>query len=380
MLRAAILQNLMQMPVTNFPVTSAYFTLDHLAGNRKNHLVEIKQQIRYKKETTYFKQLSEAERQSVLHDFDKITEFYSEGLDPAQAVSAICFASHGAGLWQTITLKRALKSNELVIQLKPYVRPLFTFFSTNPTYALILIDRTKARIFKSSLGEFSELFAVSDNAPESIKVGGFRGRQERRVERNIHEAVIQHYKQIAQKTFDYYKQYNFDWIILGGRRESINEFLRYLHTYPAQKIVGYLEIEPAAPLTEVLNKAQELEAQARATYEHKVLTELETKRQQGLVLEGIQAVLPKLLDGWLDALYIQENFTIKGTFCRQCNYLGLTANSACPVHGANLERTNDLIEHMLYLASQSGVGVKIIESDLTSQGNIIGILRFALGS
>lgn len=380
MLRAEILQNLMKIEKSTFPVTSAYFMLDHLAGNRKNHLVELKKQIRYKKETTYFRQLPEIERESVLHDFERLIEFYSEGLDPAEAVSGICFASHGSGLWQTITLKRPFTSNQLVVQPLPYIRPLIHFFSVHPTYIVVLIDRTKARIFESVLGEFKELFAVAENAPESIKVGGFRGRQERRVERNIHEGVIQHYKQIAQKTFEFYQQRRFNWIILGGRRESMNEFMRYLHAYPASKIAGYLEIEPAAPLNEVLNKVQELELQARSTYEHRLFEDLTLKRQKGLVIDGIQAIIPKLSDGWLETLYIQENYSIKGVFCRECGYLGLSPAEQCPIHGANLERTNDLIEHLLHRALRSGVGIEFIASDMEMMGNISGVLRFTLGS
>ncbi len=379
MLEAKILQNLVSIEKSTFPVTSAYFMLDHLAGNRKHHIIELKKQIRYKKETTYFKQLTEAEQSSVLADFEKIIGFYSEGIDPAETVSAICFSSHGSGFWQTITLKRPLKYNELVIQPLPYIRPLVTFFSLHSNYGVVLIDRTKARIFKSTLGEFRELFAVNENAPESIKVGGFKGRQERRVERNIHEAILQHYKQIAQKVFEFYQQSNFEWLILGGRRESMNEFVRYLHAYPASKIAGYLEIEPAAPLSEVLEKVKELEVQARATYENKLFDDLLAKQQKGLVLDGIQAIVPKLLDNWLETLYIQENFHIKGVFCRYCDFLGLTPEAKCPIHGSPLERTNDLVEQILHRALKSGTNVNFIEGEMDKYGGIAALLRFALG-
>jgi adenine-specific DNA methylase len=57
MIREQILKDLARFPQNDYPVTSAYFTLDNIAGNRKSHIVEIKKQIRYKKEKTYFQQL-----------------------------------------------------------------------------------------------------------------------------------------------------------------------------------------------------------------------------------------------------------------------------------------------------------------------------------
>jgi peptide subunit release factor 1 (eRF1) len=106
-------------------------------------------------------------------------------------------------------------------------------FSHYRSYAVILIDRMKARIFESRLGEFKEHFHVEDNAPEQVKVGGFKGRQERKVERNIHEGTIQHYKEVAQVAFDLFQKYKFHWVILGGRKDVLSEFTRYLHTYSA---------------------------------------------------------------------------------------------------------------------------------------------------
>lgn len=380
MVKNEVLQNLLKLEKGNFPVTSAYFMLDHQAGSRKTHLVELKNQIRYKKETSYFKELSDEARDSVLKDFEKIVAFYEEGVDPAQAVSAICFSSSGAGLWQTIIFKRPIGVNELVIQPLPYIRPLVKYFSRHRSYAAILIDKTKARIFRSSWGEFIELFSVTDNAPESIKVGGFKGRQERRVERNIHEWVIQHYKEIAQKTFEYYQQYNFEWLIIGGRRESINEFVKYLHTYPASKVAGYVEVEPSAPLTEVLEKVKELEYQALANNEHKLFEELEEKRQRGLILEGIKGVLQKFLDGWIETLYIQEDFVLKGAYCKVCGYLSLVPESGCPEHGKSMERTNDLIENILHRALKSSVNIRFVSSPMPQYDNIVGVLRFPLGA
>ncbi|MFH1214304.1 MAG: hypothetical protein V1681_09450 [Candidatus Neomarinimicrobiota bacterium] len=379
MIREQVLKDLIHFPQNDFPVTSAYFTLDNVAGNRKSHIVEIKKQIRYKKEKTYFQQLSPVEQESVLSDFDRILRWYGEELNPAESISSICFSSSGANLWQTINFKRPLPQNTLVIQPTPYIRPYTMLFSHYRNYAVVLIDRSKARIFESRLGEFKEHFYIEDNSPESVKVGGFKGRQERKVERNIHQAVIQHYKEVAQVAFDLFQKYKFHWVILGGRKESLTEFTKYLHTYLTSRIAGQMEIEPSASLNDVLKKIEATEEKARLDYENTLIMDLQEKKSAAQAVEGIQAVVPKILDNWVDTLIIQENFMTKGVFCRDCGYLGLNPVNSCPSQCGPLERTNDLVEQLLHRALLQGVNLQFVTSSMEKQGGIAATLRFPIG-
>jgi len=379
MIRTKILKDLVQHPGYAFPVTSAYFTFDYVAGNRKHHLVEIKKQIRYKKDTTYFKQLNPAEQDSVLRDFDKILAWYSDGLNPAEASSSICFTSSGAGLWQTLNFKRPLAVEDLVIQPLPYIRPLVTMFSVHRAYIVVLIDKIKARVFASRLGEFTELYHIEDNAPGSIKVGGFGGRQERRVERNIHQAVIQHYKMVAQKILEIDQKNGFEWIVLGGRKDVIAEFSKYLHTYVKAKVSGQVETEPNAPLSEVLEKVKTLENQTRGFYEQRLLQDFTEKKVGGRAVDGLPAVLTKIQENSVGSLLVQEDFKIKGVFCRQCHFLAINPAAGCP-HGCGLlERTNDLVEQILHLALRQGVVVQVVKNAMEAEGKIAALLRFPIG-
>lgn len=379
MIREQVLKDLVRLPQNEFPVTSAYFTLDNIAGNRKSHIVEIKKQIRYKKEKTYYQQLTPEEQNSVLSDFDRILHWYGEELNPAESISSICFSASGSNFWHTINFKRPLPQNTLVIQPHPYIRPYTMLFSRYRNYAVVLIDRTKARIFESRLGEFKELFFIEDNAPESVKVGGFKGRQERKVERNIHQGVIQHYKEVAQVAFDLYQKYKFHWIILGGRKEILAEFHKYLHAYLTSRIAGQVEVEPVAPLTDVLKKIEMTEEKARHDYEQILLKNLLDKKSVGQAVDGIQAVLDKILDNWVDSLIIQENYFTKGLFCRNCGFLSLKSLETCPAGCGNLERTNDLVEQLVHRALRQGVDLQFVSSNMENQAGIAATLRFPIG-
>ena len=377
MIKGKVLQDLVSVKRTDLPITSAYFSVGSQTANRKSHLVELKKLIRYKNSTTYFKQLSEAEQASVERDFDRLLEWYGSGLDTTKYTSSICFSSSAAGVWKTIDLKRPLQ-NELVIQPLPYIRPLVNLFSMHRNYGLVLVDRSKARILESRLGVYKEHFFIEDNAPESVKVGGFKGREERKVERNIHHGVVQHYKDTAQKLFDLNKEFKFNWIIIGGRKDTIAEFQKYLHDYVASKVQGKIEVEPSAPLNEVLEKVRLTEDLARENFEKVLLEDFEQKRQNQQGCEGMVAVLEAIRKNLIQTLIIQENFIQKGVFSRSSNYVGLSLSDHSTEEQGQLERTNDVIEHLVHIALAQSTNVEFVHKDISKYGEVAAILRYPM--
>lgn len=377
MIEEKMLKDLFKYKKRGFPVTSAYVSTANRSGSRRSHIVELKKMMRYKKSKTYFKQLPEPEQNSVLLDFDRILHWVTEEFDSSKYYSTICFSSHGSGLWQTINLKQPLE-NELFISPKPYIRPLTILSSVHRNYAIVLIDRAKARIFEHRLGEYIEHFYITDNSPELVKVGGFKGRQERKVERNIHQAVMRHYKQVAHELFSLNQKYLFNWIIIGGRKEAINEFQKHLHDYVASKVHGMVLVEPSAPLTEVLDCIKITESKAHQEYEKKLLLKLNDKIQVAQGVEGIHAILQTIRKNLIETFIIHENYKCKGVFCRNCDYLDLNPGGQCYECGGPLERTNDLVEHLLHVALSHGVIIEHVKRSMTKYGEIAAILRYPL--
>lgn len=372
-----ILKKLVEFDRNNFPVTSAYFTADNSTGERKSHIAKLKSVIKYKKNTTYFKQLSEDEQKSVLADFDKILKWYNEGFDSMKFRSSICFSSAGAGLWETINTKYNLE-DELVVQSEPYIRPLYMFQSSHRGYAIILVDKAKARIIESRHGEYIEHLNIKDIVPDNINVGGFQGTEERKVDRKMQQAVAKHYKTVAQKVFELTQELKFNWLIIGGRKEAIGEFEKYLHDHLISKIQGRVEIEPSAPINVVLKRVEETEEKACEEFEKELIEKLEESipANQGVV--GIDAAVKAVENNIAQTLLIKKNFIRKGVFCRRCNYIGLKPKFMCPICGEHLERTNDIVEQMLHIAHSQGVNVEYINNSLSDSWDIAAVLRYPL--
>ncbi len=377
MLKNNMVKKLVDFKPKDFPITSAYLTVSNASGDWKRHLVELKKMIRYKKNTTYFKQLSDKEQASVLADFDKIQQWFSEGFDTSQYSSGIVFSCQGADFWEHINLKHALE-NELVVQPKPFIRPLTAIFSDFRNYAVVLVDKAKARVFECHFGEYTEQLNIEHDNIESINVGGFGGTEERRVERSVRQDIIQHYKDVAKFVFKLNQEKDFKWMVIGGRRETIKEFEDYLHDYVVSKVTDRIVIGPAAPLNDMLKKVRETEKKARQTFEDKLLAEYHEQEQKSLGVSGIRAAIRALRKSQIQTLLIEEGYKIKGVFCRHDDCIDTEIKAKCPLCDTPLERTNDLIENMLHIALSQSVDIQYISQPMREYGHIAAILRYPM--
>src|SRR6056297_586718 len=357
MIDEKLLSKLVDYDKNNYPVTSTYLSTSDDLGERKKHLVELKKLIQYKKDTTYFKELSDKEKASVLEDFDKIYKWFSESFDTQSFRSGIIFSSSKNDLWETVNLKIPVK-NEFTIQHKPYIRPLAAMLSDYKKYAVVLIDKAKTKIFENHFGEYIEHYHEKSDDLEEVKVGGFKGREERKYERHQHEAIVKHYKKAADKIFNLDKKFDFHWIVLGGRKEATSEFKEYLHNYIKDKLIGSIKIDPMADLEDVLKKVEETEHKARKEYEAKLLEKYNFQKEKGTGIEGFNEIFTAIQKGQIDTLMISEDLEQKGVFCRHDNYLNTNVKEECPLCGSKLERTKDVVEHLIEKALNQSTKVQ----------------------
>ncbi|MCF7886482.1 MAG: hypothetical protein K9M80_08305 [Candidatus Marinimicrobia bacterium] len=378
MIDEKLLSKLVDYDKNNYPVTSTYLSTSEDLGDRRKHLVKLKELMQYKKDTTYFKELSEKEQDSVIEDFNKIYAWFNESFDSQNFRSGIIFSSSKNNLWETVNLKIPVK-NEITVQHKPYIRPLASMLSDHKKYAVILIDKAKTRIFENHFGEYNELYNEKRDDLEEVKVGGFKGREERKYERHQHEAITKHYKSAADKMFTLDQKHNFHWVILGGRKEATSEFKKYLHNYVKDKVIGSIKVDPMADLNDVLDKVKKMEKEARKKYEKKLLESFKYKKEKGIAVEGFDDIFDAILKGQIETLMIPEGLEHKGVFCRHDNYLNIEVEESCPLCGSKLERTKDVVEHLIEKAMNQSTKVQLMDMELDVEDKIAATLRYPNG-
>jgi len=377
MIEKRMVSELTNYKESSSPVTTAYITVDNNAENRGKHIVELKKMIQYKKNTSYFKELNEIEQTSVIKDFDKILEWVKNNFDSKEYNSAIIFSSEETGYWKTIVLKQKME-NQIEIHSKPYIRPLTTLFDDSRRYAVVLVDKIKGRIFESNYGEFSEVLNVKEEDVETTKPGGFHGMEERKNERSNRKFILEHYRKISDEIMKLDQVKNYNWIIIGGRKESVKEFEDQLHNYVKVKVSGTLFVEPSANIKEVLEEIQKTEKQSRVGFEQKYAEKLNDKKQQQLAAEGINEIIKAVKAQQIDTLFIKENFKIKGKYCKNDHFITTGNIDNCSECGSSLERTDDLIEHILHMTLQQSSKIKYVNGTFDEHGKIAAYLRYPL--
>jgi len=370
-----LLSNLNDYQKNNYPVTSSYMTIPNDLGEKKKHLVKLKEKIKYKKSTSYFKELPENEKESVLEDFEKIHDWYNESFENQHYKSGLVFSSSKNGLWETVNLKVPV-DNELSIQHKPYIRPLAKMLSDYKNFAVVLIDKAKTRIIENRFGEYVEHINEEYENIEDIKVGGFQGREERKHERHQHKEVVNHFKEAAQKIFEFDKQKNFHWIILGGRKEATSEFKNYLHNYVKKKVIGSVKLETSASINKIVDKITDLVEKARHEYEDKLINKFHEQNQKGKGASGFEEIFEAIRQGRIDHLLIPEQLRQKGVYCRYDNYLNTEVKEECPLCGNKLERTGDVVEHLIEKALNQSSNIHLIDKPLEGEDKIAATLRY----
>ena len=115
--------------------------------------------------------------------------------------------------------------NEVVVNHTPHVRPLESLLQAYERFAVMLVDRQRARLFRFELGELTEHTEVFDAVPRSDDQAGHpaRGSRGAAVQRHSDEVAHRHLKHAAEVSFAELQQRPVDHLILGGPHEVVVE-------------------------------------------------------------------------------------------------------------------------------------------------------------
>ncbi|MFQ6617559.1 MAG: hypothetical protein ACE5QV_02615 [Fidelibacterota bacterium] len=373
------LSELARYEVQEYPVTSLYLNVNSESIKPKTYITNLKDLIKIKRNKSYFSRLTISRRKSVEMDFKRLQKFISEEYDDRDKRGIAVFTCYKKGLWKVFYLPVPV-GNELIVNHNPYIKPLSSILSEYRNYAVVLVDRAKARIFEVKMNRFEDYFHIVDDVPDQVKESGWGGYKERRIERHIMQHVTDHLKKVGTKLMELFKEREFNWLIIGGRREIISTFENLLHSYLKERIIGRIVVEPDAPIEDVFEKVRKLEIEARIIYERRLVKNLiDRVHDSRKAVDGILACLNFLYQGQVDTLVIKKGYGKKGVSCIKCGYLGLEISDRCPICGSNsLEKVPDVVDEAITLAYRQGCKVEHVTVNMSSLANIAAFLRYSI--
>lgn len=393
------IDDLLEFKSDRYPVTSLYLKLGPEERKNFQYKITLKNLIKEQKDKLNEKNYTNEAIQSVETDLEKLTDYF-ENPDNLTACRGIAvFSSAGERLWEVFKLPYVYR-DRLIVNSSPLVRQLITINNEFGITVIVAIDRKKARFFNISLDgakEVSDYFYPEATRGTRFKTqeGGFKqkvspttgggevphGLGEYGFQRMIENELHQHFKYVAEKLFDYYKENKFDRLIIGGFDQVLDDFSNHLHTYLKEKSLGTISIDVnMAKPDELVEKALDFLETKERENEKKLIREFEEKSPLGLAVNNLPSTLKSLMMGQVRILLVLEEFRHSGYRCPDSGILVLEErDDICP-EGKTPLPVADVVDDAIEEALAQSAEVTIIHDDEAKKkiDGIAAILRFKL--
>lgn len=361
-------------------VVSAYLLVDGGRVTKKEYLSELNSMIAKTKENIEAASgFDKSKQKRIFNTLEKIKSFVGDSFKNENEKTLLIYAGTKSELWEVYKLPIILKS-KIIVDPKPHTQSLRSLLHNYKKYGVLLIDRGKAQIYQVYLGEIKEyLAAYISEVPPKVNFRFESGLREKKILGKIGEKLHQFYRMLNDSIFDFFKEGKFDYLILAGRKDIINEFQNYLHSYLSAMLIGTFEEEPAAHQHTILEKAnkviKDFENNNINQLINKLIDELEPR---GFGVAGLKKTIDALMADNIKTLVYMEDYIARGYSCPACGHITLKLLEKCPYCENPLVNFNDIVDEIVESALNQGSEVlPVNENDkLKDAGKIGAVLRY----
>lgn len=318
-------------------------------------------------------------RKSLAADLEKIERYLKTDLERSGMGGIAIFSCSARDFFQVYPLRAPVK-DRIVMKRSFYIRPLTLILDDFKRCIVVLIDRARARIFEAHLGEMVTYIEITDEIPGQVREAGYKGYEEKRIQRHIDDLVQKHYRKVARQLLDSFKANRFERLILGGTPEVIGEFEKHLHSYLKESVIGRFAVESTATISEVFERSKSLAEQLERQSEEKLVGELLDRLwPQGRGTLGIDGTVEALMRGEVYSLLVAVGFMKPGHVCRECGYVSVREKT-CSLCESEMEPVADIVDEMILEAVRQRALVHHISGiqEFVEKWGVGSVLRFRM--
>lgn len=370
-------EKLSQFQSENFLTTSFYFDTDKSRMRKKEIALSLKNLLNTSKTRIEQLEVSKKKKDSLSKDLEKIKQFCSQNLPLNHSSGLAIFSCSSQGFWEFFNLPDS-PANRIIFDKNPYVRPLSAILDEHHRILALTLDRKEAKWYDIFMDEISLLDSHKEEVPSKVREGGWEGYESKRIERHIATHLHDHFKKIAQKSFDLFKKNHFDWIFLGCKEEYYSDFEPFLHPYLKNKIKARLKSMPGDSPRTVFKESLALEKNLKKDEEKQTVQSLISELEKGgLAISGLKQTLGSLNRGEVQTFIVTRNFSQPGRICPRCHFLFID-ELQCPSCQRKTDKVLDIIDEAVEAAMVNNCQVKHVSppSKLNRYGKIGAFLRY----
>ena len=358
-------------------VTSFYLDTDKSRLTKKEIQVSAKNLLASARVQVETLQAAKEKKDSLCRDHEMIADHVARHLGTLNAAGLALFSCSRRDFWHALELPHGPR-NRAIFDATFYVRPLAAILDKYSRICILLLGRREARWFEVFMGEIRPLDGLTSDVPARIKEGGFEGTESKRIERHLDARLHEHFKKVAQTSFDLFKKNGFDWLLMSCEDNHHVDFESHLHTYLKEKLKGRMKARVGDAPAKVLKEALEFEARLKKAEEEDTVQRLIAELERGgRACSGLRDTLNRLNIFEVQSLVVTHNFSKEGRICPAHRFLYVD-EAKCPVCEKKTEVLVDVIDEAIEAALKRHCAVKQITppSKLDRYGLIGAFLQY----
>jgi peptide chain release factor subunit 1 len=288
------------------------------------------------------------------------------------------FAAESPAYFRAVPLPRVPRE-EVVWDMHPHIAPLQAVLDDFERFAIVLFDKSRARLFTIYLGEVETELAVDDYVPGKQATGGWYGLAQTRYSRHHEDHVRRHVEHTIATLMVLLRGRPFDRLLLAGPDEALAFLMRDLPRPLRARFVGTIGLELFASSSEILHAAVEAASRAEREAESKAVQELVQGKGTRFAVLGTTATLEAVSTGRVHKLLIADVYQGAGGECEKCGSV-TTEGATCSLCGGPTTAVVDLRERVVERALDKGAIVESVSGDaavvLMAQGGMGAWTRY----
>ncbi len=289
--------------------------------------------------------------------------------------------SEAAGIEEYLSLPAPVR-DRAVVDTTPYMGPLDAMLDYFKRFAVVVVDRRYAHIFRFYQGELQTWEEMAEEEIRKDNFGGWYGLEEHRVRNRADEVLQRHYRGIGARLYQLWRdEHGFDLLIVGGHREHTEGLVESLHPDLAPLVAGTFTIDPGTmtPAKVLAAAAEVVDGWERRTQSEEVAKLLDVARSGGDAVLGLTEVVPRVNERAVDVLLVQGQTTRPGSRCPACGFLSINGEATCPVCGASMEDVPDILDAVAEAVREGGGEVHYVTTETELAPYEVGaFLRFKI--
>lgn len=366
---------LLSLPDGHHYYCSLYLDVDPAANPRAEYVTRLKNLIRETAPT-----IEDREQRFALgYDLERLLNYVTLSRSDFKKGLAV-IACGPLGIWRAYHLAVPVRE-VLVIDQRPYLKPLFDLLDNHQPYVIVMVDRRSARLFLVQLGEIVEYAEESrDDIPGKHKKGGWYALSQARYARHIEHHVDRHMETVAGLLEKMLSSGYIGRIAIAGPVEAVSRFRSFLPAEIQSKILTFFKEEMDVDRGDLLAVTRSVMDEVEKKMEDQFVGEIVTAvAEGGRAVIGLDDVASCAVQGRIRKLAVASGYQCGGYRCRDCGQLFTAANGCCPYCNGAMEEIPRLVDLVVQMAAAQGALVEVVRQGhpvLARAGQIGALLRY----